>query len=138
MRIITTSSEIVETLRIARLIERHADQFINRVYTPREVRYCQTRKQATQWFAAYWAGKEAVLRALGTTRRRGIRWQDVELTPINPGQVTVTLRGGIRELMMTRQIDDVLVSISHCRSHAVAHAIAVAEEPEEMIGDTDE
>lgn len=128
MRIVSTACEIVETLRIARLIERHAEQFINRVYTPREMRFCQSRKHSTQWFAAVWAGKEAVLRALGTTWRRGIRWPDIELQIDGPGETTVVLRGGVREWMQNRQINSVLVSVSHCRTHAMAQAIAIAEE----------
>jgi holo-[acyl-carrier protein] synthase len=129
MIILATSCEIVETLRIARLIERHGEQFIQRVYTPREMRYCQMRKQATQWYAAYWAGKEAVLRALGTTWRRGIRWQDVELSATGPGQTNVILRGGVREWMQMRQVAEVVVSVSHCRTHAMAHAMALGDEP---------
>lgn len=128
MIIVATSCEIVETLRIARLIERHGEQFIQRVYTPREMRFCQTRKQATQWYAAYWAGKEATLRVLGTSWRRGIHWTDIELSSNGPGQTNVILRGGVREWMQMRQIAEVIVSVSHCRTHAMAHAIAIAEE----------
>ena len=53
-------TDIVECLRIAQMIERHGELFINRVYTPHEVQYCQSRKQATQHFAGRWAAKTAV------------------------------------------------------------------------------
>ena len=59
------------------MIERHGDLFINRVYTPHEIRYCQNRKQATQHFTGRWAAKEAILKALGTgwgARNRMVRY----------------------------------------------------------------
>ena len=128
MRIISTASEIVETLRIARLIERYAEQYINRVYTDREMTYCQTRRQATHWYTAYWAGKEAVLKALGTGRRRGISRLDIELQPSVPGQTIVTLRGGVRDWMLLQGISRVELSLSYCRNYAVAHAIALGDD----------
>ena len=70
--IIGIGTSITECLRIARMIERHGELFIDRVYTREEIRYCRNRKQATQHFAGRWAAKEAVLRALGTGWRRGI------------------------------------------------------------------
>ena len=79
MNIIGIGTDIVECLRIAQMIERHGELFITRVYTPHEIQYCQSRKQATQHFAGRWAAKEAVLKALGTGWRRGISWRDVEI-----------------------------------------------------------
>jgi len=117
----------VECLRIAQMIERHGELFITRVYTEHEVEYCQSRKQATQHFAGRWAAKEAVLKALGTGWRRGISWRDVEIRNERSGSPTVALRGGARDYMEQQKISQVLVSISHCRTHATAYAIAVSE-----------
>mgnify|MGYP001108265891 CR=1 FL=1 len=126
--IIGIGTDITECLRIARMIERHAELFINRVYTPEEIRYCQTRKQATQHFTGRWAAKEAVLKALGTGWRRGISWRDVEVRNEPGGKPRVALRGGAKEVAAQLGIAEVLVTISHCRSHATATAIAVGEE----------
>ena len=79
MEIIGLGTDITECLRIARMIERHGELFINRVYTPYEIAYCQSRKQSTQHFTGRWAAKEAVLKALGTGWRRGISWRDMEI-----------------------------------------------------------
>ena len=125
--IIGIGTDITECLRIARMIERHAELFINRVYTPEEIRYCQSRKQATQHFTGRWAAKEAVLKALGTGWRRGISWRDVEVRNEPGGKPSVALRGGAKEVAAQLGITDVLVTISHCRSHATATAIAVGE-----------
>jgi holo-[acyl-carrier protein] synthase len=125
MSIFGIGTDIVECLRIAQMIERHGELFITRVYTPHEIEYCQSRKQGTQHFAGRWAAKEAVLKALGTGWRRGISWRDVEIRNLRSGLPTVALYGGARDYMEQAGITQMLISISHCRSHATAYAIAV-------------
>ena len=117
-------TDIVECLRIAKMIERHGELFINRVYTPHEIQYCQSRKASTQHFAGRWAAKEAILKALGTGWRRGISWRDVEVRNEPGGRPTVALRGGARDVVEQLGITEMLISISHCRSHATAYALA--------------
>lgn len=132
MNIFGIGTDITECLRIAQMIERHGELFITRVYTPREIEYCQSRKQATQHFAGRWAAKEAVLKAVGTGWRRGISWRDVEVQNQPTGRPVVALYGGLRDLAEDLGINEVLISISHCRSHATAYAIALERtEPEE-------
>ncbi len=128
MTIFGIGTDIVECLRIAQMIERHGELFITRVYTTHEIGYCQSRKQATQHFAGRWAAKEAVLKALGTGWRRGISWRDVEIRNLKAGTPTVTLYGGARDYMEQQRIAQVMISISHCRSHATAYAIALSDE----------
>ncbi len=123
--IIGIGTDITECLRIARMIERHGELFVNRVYTSEEITYCQRRKQSTQHFAGRWAAKEAVLKALGTGWRRGITWRDVEIRNEPNGKPVVAVRGGAKEVVEQLGITKILVSISHCRTHATAYAIAV-------------
>lgn len=125
--IVGIGTDITECLRIARMIERHGELFINRVYTPEEIRYCQGRAQATQHFTGRWAAKEAVLKALGTGWRRGISWRDVEVRNEPSGQPIVTIRGGAKDVVQQLGITKLLVSISHCRTHATAYAVALGE-----------
>ncbi|HZZ73243.1 MAG TPA: holo-ACP synthase [Pirellulales bacterium] len=125
MNIVGIGTDIVECLRIAQMIERHAELFINRVYTEHEIRYCQARKMSTQHYAGRWAAKEAVLKAIGTGWRRGISWRDVEVRNVAGGKPVVACRGGVREVIEQLGIADILISISHCRSHATAYAVAV-------------
>jgi holo-[acyl-carrier protein] synthase len=128
MSILGIGTDIVECLRIAQMIERHGELFITRVYTPREIRYCQRRKAATQHFAGRWAAKESVLKAIGTGWRRGISWRDVEICNLSGGRPVVALHAGLREIAEEIGIAQVLISISHCRSHATAYAIAIDRE----------
>jgi holo-[acyl-carrier protein] synthase len=123
-QIIGIGTDIIECLRIAQMIERHGELFITRVYTPHEIQYCQSRKLATQHFAGRWAAKEAILKALGTGWRRGISWRDVEVRNEPGGRPTVALRGGARDVVEQLGITQMLISISHCRSHATAYALA--------------
>ena len=131
MRVVGIGTDIVECLRIAQMIERHGELFLTRVYTPREIEYCSARKAATQHYAGRWAAKEAVLKALGTGWSRGISWTDVEVRNGSGGAPRIALAGGAREACERLGIADMLISISHCRSHATAFAVAVGtEQPE--------
>ena len=127
--ILGTGIDIVECLRIAQMIERHGELFITRVFTDHEIEYCSARKAATQHYAGRWAAKEAVLKALGTGWRRGVSWRDIEIRNDKSGAPTVKLRGGARDVMQAAQIARLHVTISHCRSFAVAYVVAEGETP---------
>ena len=131
MDIIGIGTDITECLRIARMIERHGELFIGRIYTADEIQYCQSRKQATQHFTGRWAAKEAILKALGTGWVKGISWRDLEILNEPSGRPVVELTGGAREVARQLGITKMLVSISHCHTHATAYAIAVGEEAED-------
>ncbi|MCE9530854.1 MAG: holo-ACP synthase [Planctomycetes bacterium] len=124
MEILGIGTDIVECLRIRRMIEEHGEQFLHRVFTEKEIRTCQSRKHATEHFAARWAAKEAVLRSLGTSGGNGRNWTDVETDNDETGTTKITIQGGLRELMESRGIHDVLVTFAYCRAYATATAIA--------------
>jgi holo-[acyl-carrier protein] synthase len=131
MAVIGIGTDIVECLRIAQMIERHGELFLTRVYTPREIEYCSSRKAATQHYAGRWAAKEAILKALGTGWSRGIRWLDMEIRNDAAGKPSVALAGGARDLCERLGIGAMQISISHCRTHATALAVALAAERQE-------
>lgn len=128
MRIFGIGTDIVECLRIAQMIERHGELFIGRVYTPHEIDYCSKRRAATQHYAGRWAAKEAVLKALGTGWVKGISWRDVEVRNEKGGKPIIALAGGARERCGQAGITEMQISISHCRSHATAYALAVCDD----------
>ncbi|HTN77417.1 MAG TPA: holo-ACP synthase [Pirellulaceae bacterium] len=127
MNIIGIGTDIVEVLRIAQMIERHGELFLGRVFTPHEIEYCTARKAATQHYAGRWAAKEAVLKALGTGWSQGISWLDIEVRNEPGGKPLIRLGGGAREECEKLRIAEMHISISHCRSHATAYALAVSE-----------
>jgi holo-[acyl-carrier protein] synthase len=135
MNVLGVGTDITEVLRIAQMIERHGELFVGRVYTQVEIDYCRARRMATQHFAGRWAAKEAVLKALGTGWRRGISWRDIEIKNGPGGRPLASLRGGTEEIASRMGIRCVLVSISHCRTHATAYAVALDETPSTFEGD---
>lgn len=125
MDIIGLGTDIVECVRIRQMIERHGELFLHRVFTPREVRYCQSRKQATEHFAGRWAAKEAVLKCLGTGWQKGMCWTDIEVKNEVDGAPRVLLHAAAKDRAQSLGITDVLITISHCREYATATAIAI-------------
>ena len=79
--IVGLGTDIIEIVRIGEMIERHGELFLGRVYTEKEIAYCQKRSATYQHFAGRWAAKEAALKSLGTGWGKGISWRDVEIVP---------------------------------------------------------
>jgi holo-[acyl-carrier protein] synthase len=100
------------------------------VYTDQEIRYCQSRKAATEHFAGRWAAKEAVLKSLGTGWSRGLCWTDIEVRNDTDGHPKVYLCAGAKDRAVRLQVSDILLSIAHCRAYATAYAVAVRTGPE--------
>lgn len=127
MTILGIGTDLTECLRMAQMIERHGEVFLTRVFTAQEIRYCQRRKQSTQHFAARWAAKEAVLKALGTGWSDGIQWRDIEIRNQRGGKPDVVLHGAIRTLADRAGVRQWMLSYSHCRTHAMAYVLALGD-----------
>ncbi len=126
MDIVGIGSEIVECPRIGKMIELHGELFLRRVFTDWEIRYCQSRRHATEHFAGHWAAKEAIVRAIGMTYSRGMLWTDLEIRNVRGGKSLVKVCGSAKEIALERGIGDILLTISHCRTYATAYALAIA------------
>jgi holo-[acyl-carrier protein] synthase len=125
MNIVGIGTDIVECVRIAQIIEKHGELFLERVFTPREMRYCQGRKNSTEHFAGRWAAKEAILKCLGTGWRKGICWTEIEVSNNFEGAPQVQLAGAAGEQASKLHVSDIWLTISHCRTYATAYALAV-------------
>lgn len=134
MDVLGIGTDIIECPRIGKMIETHGESFLRRVYTDREIRYCQARKHAIEHFAGRWAAKEAIMKALGTGRSRGVAWTQVEIRNDDRGRPTVMVCGAAREVARERGVADLLISISHCRTYATAYAMALGRPPEPPPG----
>jgi holo-[acyl-carrier protein] synthase len=124
MQIVGVGTDIVECLRVGRMIEEHGEVFLNRIYTTHEIRYCQAHRRVTERFAARWAAKEAVLRALGTSWKRGLSWTDIELRT-ERGKTKVVLTGAVKDIAMNLRVANFFVSLAHCRAYATAYVLAI-------------
>jgi holo-[acyl-carrier protein] synthase len=125
MGILGLGTQVMECARVRQLLDEHADAFLKQVYTDREMRLCNSKRQTTEQYTALWAAKEAVFRALGTTWRRGMSWTDVEIVYDNGGPPHAVVSGATRELMAARGVNHILLTVAFCRSFATATAIAV-------------
>lgn len=122
MKIIGTGVDLVEVPRFEKAVKRSGERFLKRIFTPAELKYSQSRKEAMQHLAARFAAKEAVVKALGAPKGLGLEWQDVEITHASSGQPRVALRGSMRRWMKTT----IHLSLTHTKSYAVATALAVS------------
>ena len=93
--IIGLGSDIVDVRRIARVIERHGDRFLDRIFTATERSKAETRaKGDRETYAKRFAAKEACAKALGTGFRRGVFWRDMGVVNLPGGRPTMQLTGG--------------------------------------------
>ena len=124
-KLISIGTDIIECVRIAQMIEKHGEVFLQRIFTQKEILYCSSRKAATQHYAGRWAAKEAVLKVLGTGWTKGILWTDVEIVNEVSGAPVIKITGKAALVARERGIREVMISISHCRSYATANATGV-------------
>ena len=92
--IIGLGSDICDVRRIARVLERHGERFLTRIYTPVERAKAERRANAVETYAKRFAAKEACAKALGTGFRRGVFWRDMGVVNLTSGRPTMELTGG--------------------------------------------
>ncbi len=129
MTIAAHGIDMVDCNRLGEMIDRYGNRFLNRVFTPVELEYCQGRKRRIEHLAGRFAAKEAVMKVLGTGLRRGVNWLDIEIVNEPSGQPKVTLAGRCREIADEKNLTEIIISISHITTHAIASAVASEKEP---------
>ena len=111
--------DIIEIPRIAKAIDSWGTRFLNRIYTESEIAHCQGRVPE---LAARFAGKEAVMKALGTGHR-GISPGDIEILTDERGAPSVSLSGGAGVRADEMGLRHLVISLSHCREYAIASVV---------------
>mgnify|MGYP001582917855 CR=1 FL=1 len=119
--------DIVELDRFRRAMARGGKRFLERIYTSGELSGARPRKDRLQYFAARFAAKEAILKALGTGWSGGIAWTDVEIVGKADGAPSVKLSGVARTTARKRHMGKIHLSLTHTESSAAA--VAIAEGP---------
>ncbi|NUO07642.1 MAG: holo-ACP synthase [Candidatus Brocadia sp.] len=126
--------DIIEIKRIEKLFSANED-FLRRVYTEKEVEYCKQKKNKYQHFAARFASKEAMFKALGTGWVGNMKWTDIELLNDEMGRPYLNLYGSVKEMAEKKRINNISVSLSHCRDYAIAQVLLVPKTmPEDLSG----
>jgi holo-[acyl-carrier protein] synthase len=121
--IVSIGIDIIEVARIREVLQR-TPRFRERVFTPSERAYCDSRGAvAAQHYAARFAAKEAALKALQTGWRGGISWQDVEIGSRDSGAPYLILHATVKDLFNSSGATAAHLSLSHTTEHAIAEVI---------------
>lgn len=120
---ISCGTDIIEISRIKKSIESVGNRFLDTIYTENEINYCESRKKAKyQHYAARFAAKEAIFKALSLRLNEKYTWKDFEVLNDETGKPRVHLNVKIHNL------EDIDISISHCKEYAVANVIVIYKE----------
>jgi holo-[acyl-carrier protein] synthase len=121
--IVGTGIDIAEVPRIRQSIERFVERFLHRIFTPGEVRYCDSKANRVERYAARFAAKEAAMKALGTGWNHGVRWRDCEVVRMPGGRPTMEFHGRAGEFAQKLGVKNTALSISHTAEQAIAQVI---------------
>jgi holo-[acyl-carrier protein] synthase len=123
--ILGVGSDIVEIERIQKILERHANRFLNYVFTQPEITYAQKRVTIAPTLANRFAAKEATVKALGTGISQGIHWKDIEIQNAPSGQPIVLLQNKASAVLKTLTPEGKTPRIFCSLSHSDHYALAV-------------
>lgn len=123
--------DLVETARIARILERGGDAFLERTYTAEEVDYCRRHRDPIPRFAARFAAKEAVAKALGTGIGSAAAFKEIEVYNEPSGAPAIRLHGQAAETATAQGIAWIRVSLTHTDHYAAAMVIIGRNETRE-------
>lgn len=119
--------DLVEVARVRSALEnpKTGSRFRSRVFTVREIEYCEGKRAGKyQSYAGRFAAKEAVMKALGRGWSSEVNWLDIEILPAPGGQPRVRLTNRTSALAQKLGVKQLSVSITHTKSYAMAYLIA--------------
>ena len=121
---ISCGTDIIEIERIKESIEDMGKPFLDRVFTEKEIAYCESKKaQKYQHYAARFAAKEATFKAISCllNDKYSVTWKDIEVLNDKQGRPNINLYG----VRQQEKIENIDISISHCKSYAVAYVVVL-------------
>jgi holo-[acyl-carrier protein] synthase len=121
--IVGTGIDIAEVPRIGQAIERFGKRFLQRIFTAGEIRYCDSKANRVERYAARFAAKEAAMKALGTGWNHGVRWRDCEVVRTPGGRPTMTFHGKAGEFAAKMGVKNIALSLTHTTEQAIAQLI---------------
>jgi len=121
--IVGTGIDVIEVPRVAAALERFGERFLRRVFTDGEIRYCDSKANRVERYAARFAAKEAAMKALGTGWSHGVRWRDLEVLRQPGGRPTVAFHGKAAEFAAKLGVAHAALSLTHTKAEALAQVI---------------
>jgi holo-[acyl-carrier protein] synthase len=120
--IIGIGVDLVDVKRLESIIFRWKHRFLKRVFTDREIRYCNTKKHPAQRFATRFAAKQAFIKALFPRTQEGIRFSDIEIDQQEDRPV-INLHGKVEALAQQHQIGRIHLMVSHDGDYGIANVV---------------
>jgi holo-[acyl-carrier protein] synthase len=117
-----TGVDIIEISRIKTSIEKD-NGFINKVFSEKEIEYCETKAKKAQHYAARFASKEAFFKALGTGWRNGMSWTEISIINDKLGKPDIKLTGETLKYFNKSGYKSITLSISHSKDYAIGFVI---------------
>jgi holo-[acyl-carrier protein] synthase len=121
--IIAIGVDLVELSRIEEVFTRRGERFRRRVFTEGEISYCERRASKLASYAARFAAKEAVMKALGTGWSDGVGWKDIEVVSGPTGAPMIQLHRSALDRMREIGATRAFVSLTHSAELAIAHIV---------------
>ncbi len=121
--IIGIGVDLVEITRFRKVIERLKDRFIGRIFAPGEQQFCMEHRDPVPHFAARFAAKEALFKALGTGWAKGVTWLDVEVQRERQDAPKIILHGEAQRLCAAMGVQKIHLSLTHSESRAIAMVV---------------
>lgn len=121
--IIGVGTDIIDVARMDKVLKNNP-RFVEKVFTTGEIAYCEARAHKAQSYAARFAAKEAVMKALGTGWDKGVAWHDIDIQHDAEGRPGVRLSGVTATLYAEKGMRRIHLSLSHEKGFAIAFAIA--------------
>ncbi len=121
--IIATGIDLVEISRIEEIFLQRGNRFRDRIFTPDEIAYCESVASRFASYAARFAAKEAVMKALGTGWSEGVAWREIEIVRSVGGAPELKLSGRALERMKQIGASRAHLSLTHSRDLAAAQVV---------------
>jgi len=115
-------TDIIEVKRMDKLVSR-GRQYLETIFSENEINYCETKAKRSEHYAARYAAKESILKALGTGWRGGLAYSDIEIINEESGKPQVFVRGEVKRYFDQHQIRQTSISMSHSKEIAIAFVI---------------
>lgn len=115
-------TDIIDIKRIQRAIEKNP-RFAEKIFTAAEIAYCNSRANPYQSYAARFAAKEAVMKAIGSGWDGIINWQDIEVVLPEKGAPKIVTQNATTDFLNCHGIDKIHISLAHEKDYAIAYAI---------------
>ena len=126
-------TDIIEVTRIERKLTQ-TKGLKEKIFTPNEIAYCESKARSVQHFAARFSAKEAFLKAMGTGWRGGLSFDEIEIVNNEAGKPGIVVRGKVKAFCAARGITGMHVSLSHLKD--LAQAVVILEAGNPIEGET--